>query len=84
MLICLDVYHSSFPNEPKLYRAVVYIVYAIETLCVILSAYDLGQMFIDLSYYPYLSYWVVSLCGAIGVTCFLRFEAEAENLKRCC
>ena len=71
MLTCLDIYYTSFPNEPKLYKAVVYIVYAIETVNAILSTYDLGHIFIDPSYFPYLSYWVVSLCGATGMSGYL-------------
>ena len=67
VLICLDIYYTSFPTEPRLYKGVVYVVYVLETVNAILSTYDLGRMFIDPCYHPYLSYWVVPLCGAAGM-----------------
>ena len=81
MLIYIDIYHTSFSNEPKLYKAVVYVVYALETVNAVLITYDLGHMFTNPSYYPYFSYTVVPLCGAAGMLTFLRFKVEAENLK---
>ena len=67
VLTYLDVYCSSFPNEPKLYKAVVYIVYMLETVCAVIITYDLCHMFTDPSYYPFLSHWVASFCGATGM-----------------
>lgn len=83
MLIYIDIYYTSFPDEPRLYKAVVCVVYVVETVNAMLSTYDLGHMLTDHNYYPYLTYWVTPICGAIGMLTFLRIEAEAENLKWC-
>lgn len=43
----IDVYYASFPSEPRVYKAVIYVVYILETVFTVLVTYDLGQMFID-------------------------------------
>ena len=83
MLICTDVYYASFPTDSRLYKAVVYVVFVLEAVNIILGTYDLGRMFIHPHYHPFLSYWAAPLCGATSMINFLRFDAEAENLKRC-
>ena len=83
MLIYIDIYYTSFPNEPRLYKAIVYAVYLVETVNTMLSTYVLGHMLTDRSYNLYLMHWAIPCCGGIGALTFLRFEAEAENLKWC-
>ena len=81
MLIYIDVYYASFPEEPWLYKAVVYAVYVLQTVDTVSITYDLGHMIIDPCYIPCLLRYVIPLCGGAGMLVFLRSEAKAENLK---
>ena len=81
MLLCVDVYYASFPEEPWLYKAVVYSIYVLETVVAISITYDLGHMIIDPCYIPLLPCYVIPIGGGAGMSVFPRSEAKAENWK---
>ena len=64
-----DLYYIYFPQDPRLLKTVVYIVYVTETVYTILLLFDLGNiMFNPLTenHLPVLSPILIPVCGAIG------------------
>ena len=63
----VDLYYTSFPQDPRLLKTVVYLIYATETVYTVLLAYDFKHfsMLIDDST-PYISVIVIPVGGGIG------------------
>lgn len=66
-----DLYYIYFPQDPRLLKTVVYLVYVTETVYTILISYDLGNiMFSFKSDYDTLFLFPIltPVCGAIGTS----------------
>ena len=62
-----DLYYIYIPQDWRLLKTVVYLVYATETAYAILLLYDLGQILFTFPKNGFLSI-LIPVCGAIGAS----------------
>ena len=65
------MYHIAFPNDPKLLKANVYIIYLAETIYTIMLAYDLTHLVIEPDYVACFPSLLVPIFGGIGSLPFI-------------
>jgi hypothetical protein len=71
-----DLYYIYFPQDPRLLKTVVYLVYVTETVYTILLVYDLGRIFFTFPEKAFLSI-LIPVCGAIGAS--ERLQVTKDN-----
>lgn len=67
LFVDLDLYYISFPDDPRLFKTVVYAVYLIETVYTVLLTYGWGGSLLTDSGLPLMNTISILACGPTGV-----------------
>lgn len=76
-----DLYYTSFPQDPRLLKAIVSLIYATETVCTILLTYDLGIFTVTGGSTWKISLIVIPVGEGIGVLRVIIRPQFIENVK---
>lgn len=76
-----DLYYTSFPQDPRLLKAIVSLIYATETVCTILLTYDLGIFTVTGGSTWKISLIVIPVGEGIGVLRVIIRPQSIENVK---
>ncbi|KAF8350388.1 hypothetical protein F5887DRAFT_1069410 [Amanita rubescens] len=71
LTVQLYLYYISFPEDSRLLKATIYIIYLTETVYTILLTYGWGQSLLDGGFLYPIGSIIIPICGSIGVLQFI-------------